>query len=83
MIFGDQIKNGDDLDGFDHEDDQNDNDDDRWTLHSKSGNICSDCFSAKTDLRKKCVNRKNKISRQQCVNHRNSWKLIKIHKKNH
>ena len=37
-------------------------------IHSKSAKISGFCFSVSKNLRKKCVNRDNKIPRQQCVN---------------
>ena len=40
----------------------------KWAIHSKSAKICGFCFSVSKDLRKKCVNCYNKISRQKCVN---------------
>ena len=40
-------------------------------IHSKSTKICGFFFSASKNLRKKCVNRDNKILWQKCV----SWKL--------
>ena len=39
-------------------------------IHTKSKNVCGFCFSVQKNLRKKCVNSHDKISRQKCVNHR-------------
>ena len=41
-----------------------------WPIHPKSKNVCGFCFSVQKNLRKKCVNSHDKISRQKCVNHR-------------
>ena len=41
-------------------------------IHPKSKYVCGFCFSDQKNLRKKCVNSRDKILRQQCVNKRNS-----------
>ena len=38
------------------------------SIHSKSEKVCGFYFSVSKNLRKKCVNRCDKISRQMCVN---------------
>ena len=40
----------------------------RGHIHSKSKKVCGFHFSVSKNLRKKCVNRDDKISRQKCVN---------------
>ena len=40
-------------------------------IHSKNEKICGFCFTVSTNLRKKCVNRDDIISRQKCVNQSN------------
>ena len=37
-------------------------------IHSKRAKICGFHFSVSKNLRKKCVNRDDKISRQKCIN---------------
>ena len=45
-------------------------------IHPKKNNVCGFCFSVWKNLRKKCVNSHDKISRQKCVNHQNKNNLV-------
>ena len=70
------------LDDDDDDDDDDDGDDDDDDIHSKSKKVCGFYFSVSKNLRKKCVNRDDKILRQKCVNQSNVIRNASFENKN-
>jgi len=53
-----------------------------YPIHSKSKKVCGFYFSVSKNLRKKCVNRDDKILRQKCVNQSNVIRNASFENKN-